>query len=71
MMNTGKGGEKKSWPRSWKHAGVAGGTLTLKGRGFDAEYAVVPVRVEAETPSELEDKVDDALADAAKLQRPS
>ena len=67
----GKGGRRKTWPRSWRQAAVVGGTMTLQGRGFEKEYVVLPLKIEAETPPELEKGVDEPLADAAQVQRPS
>ena len=67
----GKGGKKKNWPRSWKQAAATGGTLTLKGRGFERELVVLPLRVDAKTPPELEEEVDEAIVAETKKQQPS
>lgn len=67
----GKGGRKKAWPRSWKQAAASREALTLKGRGFEAAYVVVPLRVEVETPAEMERRVIEAIVTATRVQRPS
>jgi hypothetical protein len=64
----GKGGKKKNWPRSWKQAAATGGTLTLKGRGFEKELVVLPLRVEAESPTELAERVEEVLIEATKKE---
>lgn len=67
----GKGGRKKSWPRSWKQSVIVGGTLTVKGRGVGAEFVVIPLRVEAKGPAELGDRIEEAVVDQTLKQRPS
>ena len=69
-VNMGKGGRKKNWPRSWKQAAMVGGTLTLKGRAFEVEHVVAQLRVVA-TPSELEERFDEAIIAETGKQTPS
>ena len=71
VKNMGKGGRKKNWPTSWRRAVMVGGTLTLKGRSFEHELVVLPLRVEVETPEALREKVDDAIVAKTGKQTPS
>lgn len=66
----GTGGKRKNWPKSWRQAAATGGAMVLKGRSFEREYVVLPLTIEAE-PEELVEKVEAALTDATKMQRPS
>jgi hypothetical protein len=61
-VSLGSGGKKKTWPKSWQQAAM-NGTLTLKGRSFEREYILLPVRVEAARPNELEERVDAAVVE--------
>jgi hypothetical protein len=51
----------KSWPRSWKQAAIVGGTLILKGRSVEHALVVLTVRVEANTPEELDEALVEHL----------
>lgn len=67
----GKGGKKKVWPRSWRQAAAMGESMVLKGRGVEAEYVVLPLRVPADAPEALVELVDGALRAETGRQRPS
>lgn len=61
---------RKYWPRSWKQAN-AGGTVTLKGRGIEKEFSVLPSTVEAGTPEQLRAEVERMMVEGTTGQRPS
>ena len=67
----GRGGRPKPWPKSWKQTARVGGSLTVRGRSFEREYVVVPVRVEADTPEQLAEMVENAIVAETSRQRPS
>jgi hypothetical protein len=67
----GRGGRPKQWPRSWKGAALVGGALVLKGRSFEREYVALPVRIGADGPEQLAEKVEDVIVADTTRQRPS
>ena len=67
----GSGGKKKAWPKTWKQTARGGRPLILKGRSFEREYIASGMRVEADTPEELVEAVEQALGDECGRQRPS